>query len=53
MSRKPAETQDRKKRPPIAPSTGQGAASALDALIKRRANDPVPGRPPVPGSKKS
>ncbi len=41
MVDKPEESQEPKEQRP-APATGQGAASALDAMIKRR--------PPQPGA---
>jgi hypothetical protein len=52
MSRKQDEPQKRKSKP-ATPSTGCGAASALDALIKRRLAAPAHGvQPPPPQSKK-
>jgi hypothetical protein len=42
---------NRKRKPTETPSTGQGAASALEALIKRRATAPGSGNPP-PAPKK-
>ena len=42
MGRKDDESHKRKEKP-RSPSTGRGAASAMDALIKRRM--PPPGQP--------
>lgn len=42
MGRK-ADKANKRKEKPRGPSTGQGAASAMDALIKRRV--PPPGQP--------
>jgi hypothetical protein len=42
----------RKRKPPETPSTGQGADSALEAMIKRRATAPGSGNPPPPAPKK-
>jgi len=38
----------KRKSSPDIPSTGQGAASALDALIKRRPPVPQGPQPPLP-----
>jgi hypothetical protein len=38
----------KRKSSPEIPSTGQGAASALDALIKRRLPAPQGNQPPAP-----
>jgi hypothetical protein len=45
MSRKENASQ-RHAAKPQGPSTGQGAASALDAMIKRRAGAPAPEKQP-------
>jgi hypothetical protein len=42
---------NRKRKPTETPSTGQGAASALEAMVKRRAAAPGSGNPP-PAPKK-
>jgi hypothetical protein len=43
---------DTTKRPPRVPSSGRGASSALDAMIRKRI--PAPGRPgPSPSEAKS
>jgi hypothetical protein len=47
--RKPDDAQKRKPKPDV-PSTGRGAASAMDALIKRRVS--APGPAPQPGAPK-
>jgi hypothetical protein len=52
MIRKQDESHKRKAKPPNTPSTGRGAASALDALIKRRVSAPGPGQEPPPVSTK-
>ena len=52
MAGKADETQKRKEKP-RAPSTGRGAESAMDALIKGRVPHPGQQRqPPEPPSKK-
>jgi hypothetical protein len=45
MGVKQDEPQDPRKGKPRVPSTGRGAASALDALIKRRIPPPAPPPP--------
>ncbi len=53
MIRKQDEPHKGQKKRPEIPSTGRGAASAMDALIKRRMTAPGQGNPPPPaGSKK-
>jgi hypothetical protein len=47
MTRKQDESHHRKSKPKI-PSTGRGAASALDALIKGRLVAPGQGKHPAP-----
>ena len=52
MSGKPDEPQKRKEKP-RAPSTGRGADSAMDALIKGRVPHPTQqGQSPDPPPKK-
>jgi hypothetical protein len=45
MSRK-QEPQSQRKGKSHAPSTGRGAASAMDAMIKRRVQSPPPQQSP-------
>lgn len=52
MSRKQDEPYKRKSTPRNVPSTGEGAASALDALIKRRMAAPGQDNQPSPPSAK-
>jgi hypothetical protein len=52
MSRKQEPPHSRKRNVPPAPSTGQGAASALDAMIKRRVTAPGGEKPPGLAPKK-
>ncbi len=52
MSRKQDQPSQRKTQPVRTPSTGRGAASALDALIKRRAAAPGQDNEPLPSSAK-
>ena len=47
MPRKQDQAAKRNTKPDI-PSTGQGAASALDAMIKRRVVAPGEGKLPLP-----
>lgn len=51
MAGKHDESHKRKEKP-RPPSTGRGAASALDALIKGRVPPPGPQGQPQPPSKK-
>jgi hypothetical protein len=52
MPGKPDKTQKRKEKP-RAPSTGRGADSAMDALIKGRVPHPAQqGQPPNPPPEK-
>lgn len=51
MTAKQDESHKRQSKPK-SPSTGRGAASALDALIKRRVAAPGQGHPPPSSSKK-
>ena len=54
MTRKQVQTRQSKSKQPNGPSTGQGADSALEAMIKRRGAEPAPGHPlPAPTPKKS
>ena len=48
MTHKQDESHKRRKKPPVVPSTGRGAASAMDALIKRRVLAPGQGDAPAP-----
>jgi hypothetical protein len=48
MTRKQDESHKGQKKRPEIPSTGRGAASAMDALIKRRITAPGQGNPPAP-----
>ena len=51
MAGKPDETRKRKEKPRT-PSTGRGAESAMDALIKGRVSPPKPQeQPPDPPPK--
>jgi hypothetical protein len=52
MTEKLDDSHKRKGRQQHAPSTGRGAASAMDALIKRRVVPPNPPGQPPPSSKK-
>ena len=47
MRGKQEESARRKPKPPV-PSTGRGAASAMDALIKRRVDAPAPDEHALP-----
>ena len=51
MTAKQDESHKRQSKPK-SPSTGRGAASALDAMIKRRVAAPGQGHPPPSSSKK-